>query len=334
MAPCLSRSCVVTSISGKQPSGYVRGRDEAGRATLTPDPATAPVVVEVVERVAAGEALTAIARDLNARSIPTMRGAPAWASAHVRSVASSPTSAGLRRHHDQVVEGTWPAIVDRGTWQRAQAILADARVVVDAAGRTRHVPRTHRRLRRWLLTGGLSRCGVCGSPLVAGSRGTRSGRREPIYSCHPNAGGKGCVAMGAEAFEAEVIGQVFALLAAGRLPVPVGGGERDRAHAQLADARHRLRSLAADYAAGVLDELTWQEVRETASQQLRFAERAVAALGVEDVDLVDLEGRWEGLTVGQRRRAVEAVVESVTLSPATPGARRHDPGRISIDWRA
>ena len=70
---------------GLAPYGYRRTYDPLTGKTAgqEPDPATAPVVAEIITRVAGGEPIEAVTRDLNARADPSPRGGQ-WTHATVR----------------------------------------------------------------------------------------------------------------------------------------------------------------------------------------------------------------------------------------------------------
>jgi len=218
-------------------------------------------------------------------------------------------------------------------------VLADNRVVVDRAGHARTVPRYRQPSRRWLLTGGLARCGVCDSPLRASQRGTRRDRASarplpPIYLCHISTGPTACnsVAIHAEPFEGLVVAEVLRAVDEGRQVRTGTGDERETVAGERDAARARLRRLTADFASGVLDEDAYVAGRETAVSLLRFLDRRLDVLGAPSVTLDGLRARWPGLSLGEKRQAVEVLVGSVVVNRATPGLRRFDPDRVDIRW--
>ena len=84
---------------GRVPYGYRRVFDPTTRQLIAqePEPAEAEVVAELYCRLVQGHSLRAIARDFEARGIRTRSGL-VWSSQHLRSLALSPTNAGLRAH--------------------------------------------------------------------------------------------------------------------------------------------------------------------------------------------------------------------------------------------
>lgn len=159
---------------GKKPSGptpYGLAYDRATGAWSV-DPVKGPVVVEIFERVAAGESCLAIADDLNARGIPRPRGK--WGRHRVWGIVRSRHPVGewtVDKRRRLVI--TVPAIVTEDQWQRAQAALL------------RHKKRGLRRTKHVYLLEGLARCGECGSPILirSASPGRNGYQNPPAYVC-------------------------------------------------------------------------------------------------------------------------------------------------------
>jgi hypothetical protein len=91
----------------RRPFGY-----EPDRISVRDEEAA--LIREAVDRVLSGQTVAAIARDWNARQIPTpQRAAYGWSAA---------TIAGQRAYLGEIVaDDCWPAIVDRATFARVQA---------------------------------------------------------------------------------------------------------------------------------------------------------------------------------------------------------------------
>ncbi len=134
----------------------------------------APVVVEMIGRVAQGETCTAIARDLNRRRIRTTRGGT-WEGDGIRRIALNPRYAGKKAHNGiEVAEASmWPALVDEDVWRQAVAVLSEPS------------RRRVRSARTYLLTGGLLRCGKCGHPLYSKPHHDKQGNKFRSYCCKP-----------------------------------------------------------------------------------------------------------------------------------------------------
>lgn len=118
----------------------------------------AAVVREILRRVASGQSLTAIARDLIERGIPSQSGGP-WHRSGVRRIATNRAYVGERKHEpvdsDTVTyyPAIWQPIIkdpeDRKAWNRAQAVLTDPRRKTSKDGAVKH------------LNSGIAICDVC-----------------------------------------------------------------------------------------------------------------------------------------------------------------------------
>lgn len=135
----------------------------------------APVILEIIRRVAASHPLMAIADDLTARGIPSPSGGR-WHRNSVRRIATNRAYIAERRHESAdtgevtYYKAIWPPVVkeavDRKRWQRAQAVLADPRRRSSKDSAVKH-----------LLTG-IAICDVCESPV----KYLKNGGYE-LYSC-------------------------------------------------------------------------------------------------------------------------------------------------------
>lgn len=140
---------------GKKPSGPTPYGLKYDRSTgvWSVDPATGPIVVEMFERVAAGESCVVICDDLHERGIPRPRGQ--WNRHRVWGIVRSRHPVGewtVDKRRKLVI--TVPPIVTEELWQRAQAALL------------KHKKRGLRRTKHTYLLEGLARCGSCGSPIL------------------------------------------------------------------------------------------------------------------------------------------------------------------------
>lgn len=105
---------------------------------VEPDPATAPLVVELYTRAAKGEALFAICRDFTDRGIPGPRGG-AWQGVHVRGILTNPVYRAVVRHKGtEVGRGNWEPLVPDDLWFAVVARLE-----------AKHRPRPKANLSSW-----------------------------------------------------------------------------------------------------------------------------------------------------------------------------------------
>jgi site-specific DNA recombinase len=294
---------------------------------VTPDEAEAVVVAEMAGRLAAGETLRGIVADLDRRGITTPTGRP-WGPYPARRLLMSPRIAGLRQHQGEVVgEATWPAIVDRATWEACQRVLRDPSRV------------TNRSPRSYLLKS-IAACGLCGAHLVARPRSDR--RR--CYVCARGPGFKGCgkIRVLADPLEELVTDHVLAALdgpgldAARQRTGESSDSPADNVVVELADVERRLDELAEDYADGTVDRRQWSVARKRLEARRDALSARLAASGPSPLRMLagDVYDAWEGLTFDQRHAIIGAVVDRVTVGPAVRGRNRFDPDRVDVVWRA
>lgn len=315
--------------------GYQLQYTRDGRPELVIDEKEAIVVRRIVDGLMAGKSSFQVANELNADNIPTGRTGRRWWGQTVLGVARRPHIAGLRTHRGQIVgTAAWEPIVDRDRWE----LLAGR---IDSRRGTNATPR------KWLLSGGLAVCGICGCPLVVGKVG-RSHGYVSSYTCSKrswNTGTCGRVSVApAELVEQLVAGAALDVFESGRMAKAVlAGGDTDRAKLgeQLAAAEARVARAAELFGAGEIDELTWRRMHAPAAQALAEArarlERIAGPVGVDLPGWGRLRAEWDGLTVAQKRAALGVVIERVTVGPATGRRPRDHEQRVrertSITWR-
>jgi DNA invertase Pin-like site-specific DNA recombinase len=321
---------------GPRPFGYRREgsrpqyRGDADTRRLVLDPDEAPVVVEIMERVAGGQTLTAIAKDLNARGVRTSRGND-WSIHTVRNVALNGVYAGVRIHHgEEAGKGEWPAIVPEGLWRRARALLQSE-------------DRPQRRTaRRYLLVGGILRCGACGEPLRSKPHHTSKGPL-PIYSCRPSTqGGCGGVTVVAERVEALVTDAVLATVESTGFAQQLR--RRAKQNPQVARDMRAIERRLAEYEAmaidGDLSPREWKRMRDGLNAKLVEAQSAMAA-DTTDAAVGRYAGQpgvlaeaWADMPLDRRQAIIRSVVEQVVVAPVGKATNVFDPSRVTITWRA
>lgn len=314
---------------GKLPYGYRREYSEENGALLrqVPDEETAPIVREIFNRVDAGEALHAIAKDLTARGIPIPRpprsprrhDGLAWLDSSVRRIALNPTNAGMRVHRGEVVGAAkWPGLVTLEQFDRVRAILTDP---------TRSTRSGDSRA-RWLLSG-IATCGrpECGGPLrVLNNRGTKT------YTC------TWCqkVTRRLEPVDAYVTERVIALLATWGLDDHEGDDVDDEVAAldvELEALRTRLDGFVDAAADGTVSPKALARIEARLRPQIRAFEekrrRLIVPSPVAAVDLSDPARWWYRATLEEQRELVREVV-TVEVLPAGRGRRIFDPSLVRV----
>lgn len=300
-----------------------------------PDEAEGPVVVEATERVAAGEALRAIAKDFKQRGLPGPPGG--WTPAAVRRIVLRPSNIGLRSHNGTIVgEGNWKPILEGE--EAVAAYYAAVKLLSNPARRSqRDIAVKH-------LLSGIALCGACAAePQVIESRLRRmshgkSGRE--IYTC------LACnrVSITKDVLDDYVQSTLLEYVErpefAASLAAPARGASTT-ALAQAAALEQQLadaRKLASTFENGRF-KLSAQSLADMEAQLLpridaarQTAQDATVPLVLRRLARPDARAVWdEDMGLPERRSAIRALVK-VTLNPAGKGVHQLRPGRVTFDW--
>lgn len=312
---------------GRCPYGYRRIYDERTGELLRqePDPETAPVVREVVERISRGDPVSSITDDFNARKVPTP-GARTWYRARVRDLASNPVYRAARVHNGVEYKATWPALVDDVTWYAAQRVLSDPRRLLTRPGRQVH------------LLSYLGVCGVCEGDWRG--RGPEPGPLTAVkgrYKCLVN----GCVTI-VQADTDEMVTEAVL----GRLTTPDvfeslrrDDADDDRealvAREEGAKLRAQLDGWRLSAAKGQTSPESLAVIEAELSAAIRTADRKAERASIPPAlrlvlePGVDVRARWESLTIPARRDIIRALAV-ITVRPADlPGSRTFDAWRLA-----
>jgi site-specific DNA recombinase len=273
---------------GPRPYGFERDG-------VTINEPEAEIVREMTRAVLAGRTLSALARELNDRGVPTSTG-NVWNHQRLRDVLIRPRNAGMlatgRADRGQAVivkREAWPAIVDEDTWNALYALLTDP-------SRRKQDGNTP----RW-LGAGLYTCSKCGSVMRAAPHGGTEQRkytRRYLYRCT----GSAHLTISADNTDEYVRGVVAEMV---RDPRVVAAMSPHVAGDLASDREARVRLVArldafeADYAAG----------RITGTQ----LQKATAAVSAE---LDEVNAR---------------LAESIRRSTSSPILNAHDPGQAFLD---
>ncbi|MDD9205103.1 recombinase family protein, partial [Georgenia sp. 10Sc9-8] len=104
--------------------------------------------------------------------------------------------------------------------------------------------------------------------------------------------------------------------------------------------RHRQEELADMYATGEVDRAGWSRASSKISTELRRHESSLASMTRRSVAEPyigkgeELRAQWSEMNLDRQVAIVKAVLNSVTILPATtPGRHGLDPARVRPDWR-
>jgi DNA invertase Pin-like site-specific DNA recombinase len=293
------------------------------------------LIREAARRILAGDSLRGICLDWNEIGHASPRGAR-WTTQTLRRMLLSPRLAGLREHRGQLYEGSFPAILERETWQAVRAILTDpARMTTAVGGAARH-----------LLTG-ISFCGVCEAKL----RTTRYGPQRVLYYRCPSRsdGGRNCVARKVEDVDRLVLRAIFRAVEHGgswnqtaaerptedptrphyealaRLTAELDTLDAMVAEAELAE---RLGGKPSPSAATLRRKVTEREAerdRHQATVNSLTAGRVTASIPC------NLRSIWPGLSLDRQRAIVAALIKRIEVHPQGQGP--FDPDAIKVKRR-
>ncbi len=292
---------------GVRPFGYEPDR-------LTVNPTEAAVVREMATRVEGGDSLRSVAADLNSRGIRTSKGND-WNTTGLKKVLMSARISGRREYGGEFFDAVWAGIITPEQSERLRRKLGS---------RTRSSGRAPR---RYLLTGGLLRCGRCDTPMV--SRPTPK-RRRYVCSADPGNGGCGRMSAVADPLEALIVELVLYRLDSPELATAITDSQAQQTElAQLHDevaADQAMRDeLATDYANRRFSRSEWMAARDPIQERIDQSRRRLSRLSpTSAIDEYEghadlLANAWVDLSLSRQHAIVRAVIDHVMVQPATLG---------------
>lgn len=326
--------------SGASPFGYRHSTDPDNEKVKTLEiiAEEAAIVRESADRFLSGWGLTRIAEDLRGRGFTGKYGGLITGGS-VRKMISNAAVAGMRSYHGRTIPGTWPAILERDVWDAVHDRLKAPRTVHRSDGKDLPVPLTERGWsRRYLLTGGIAFCGVCGAQLGATMKQVRK-RYMPYYLCLKKYGGRSCVGIMGERTEDEVAARLLDELDRPAFRTAFGVDEhlerREGLTDQLRALDVRRNDLAAMWAADEISADEWRAARAGLDQREHSLRADLAAIPppVASVDFSMIREGWKAMILDERREIIGMFVERVVIHRAKIGTRGFDPGRVAIEWR-
>lgn len=324
------------SGGGIRPFGLRRLRDARGDLVKPPayevvEPEAA-LVREASERILAGDSLSSIVLDWDARGIrtPGCKAAPKgrrWEVSSLKRMLSAPRIVGDRVHHGRVTgSGHIPALLDRPTWERLRVALSVRR------GRPGRVTRSH------FLTG-LATCGLCGSRLQPVQRAEAGDYR---YSCRRP---RGCGRLSVLAKHIEpLIAEMIAL----RLDSPefqaavAAVTERDGRAVDLEQLKADEQALEdlnrARFIDRIIPDTEYRPLRAELVDRIDTARLRLSAATqrspLASISGLDVRARWAEMDATRQHEVAAALMERVEILPSPTGGRTFDPARCGEPvWR-
>jgi site-specific DNA recombinase len=289
------------------PFGYRRGTD--GR--LIPDGPAATMVADLFARRSEGETLGSLLALLDASGLQTGRG-NTFVEGTLRAILCNRVYLGEVRSGSHQNAAAHQPLTDPATWHLAQNPL-----------------RFHNR-RKTSLLGGLLRCAGCRRKMSVESGVFRHGTRGSVYRCNARTSAGPCPAP-ARARGEEIEGLVEDLVV-----TEIGEGRTDKA----AGRRIRAAEVKVEAAesgleryrdgSGALTVLTPESFARGLAKRQAGVEAAAVALGaarraegLPGLHDPEIEGRWAGLSVAERREIIEGHLDCIFIvQGAGPVIRR------------
>lgn len=293
---------------GTAPYGYRRvyNKDTGKLEGQEPDPATAPIVKEIFDKVARSVPLSEIQRELNERGVPAPRGGQ-WRRLRLREITLNPAYVAKRKHRAETYPAEWEPLVDEVTFYAAQRVINDsARMKTARPGRQVH------------LLSYLGKCTVCD--------GFLAGKAPDYYTCP-----RGHLGIRRSATDAYVRDAVLGQLAKPDLynTLRQAGEDADR---EVVAARGEAEKLRAE-----LDDWRLRAARRQISPESLVVIEADLVARIKEADRradraaippalrqfvgpdVDVRARWDAAPLAARRALIQFLAE-IRVRPAGQSA--------------
>jgi site-specific DNA recombinase len=304
-----------------------------------PDEVKGPLTDEMATRALAGEPLSEIARNVQARI------GGKWDGRRVREILLNPTIAGLRVHQGEVVgDALWAPVLASGDRDAAKVKFARLEAKLKDPSRRTFVDGAVKHL----LTG-VVQCGhggdldwpaaittdqfetLCGSQFRWNMNG-----KVASYECRA-AWHVTCAESLADEMVEEVVILRLAQPDAREVFVrPDVSGDVAKAKAELATLQLRLKGFYGQAAKGKISDMGIAEIEaellpEIAKLEKRARPLVVTPLVEKLITSGDVRGYWTSLLVPQKREVIRAIVTPVIL-PVGRAATKPVPERVKFFW--
>lgn len=278
---------------------------------VTPDPDEQAIIVELARRVISGESIHFLARDLNARGIPTVSGRP-WTRASIRYMLNSKRMVGIRVHGTDEYPAAWPPALDDITHRHVRAVLGGDGRVRGSNGRVS-------------LLAGIGRCGECSGQIHVKSTGA-SGRYQLVYHCRPCS-----LTRLREPVDLYVSRAVVHILEAGFTPeepaAPLQLEAVDELRAKIADTQARFAD--SDAMTGEQFEATMRRLnRRLIAEEAKLMPPKVGRIAA-DVMGDGASMAWDALSVDSKRKIIAELLD-VRIHRAMKGRNIFDPSTVEL----
>ena len=320
---------------GPRPFGW----EPDGEGYLQPVAAEVKLIKDAAKRILNGDTIHSVARD--------------WRDHGVRGTRLS----GKERERAVMADSAVKTILthDRMASVVSPADLAELRAILSTNG----LKSGRRMSEKYLVTGAVLRCGICGGPMY-GAR-TFAGKDKPHYECKKSVRYNGCGRVAIEmAFADEQIMEAVVEHLTGYLyPPKVHGVRPHRARFQqsprLKDAvqavvavQRELDDLPALVKAGEMTARMAGKIEAELLPRLKAAQTQLEAaraneVGLSELAQLDTQGfvnNWRGMRPADRRKVVLAVVKEIRVMPHSvrtadgkPNYNVKDYSRVKVEFK-
>ena len=314
---------------------------EGAGYVLAVDDDSAVYVMDMVDRILAGESYRSICLRLNELGIPTPQGRiSAWHPNTIRYIMQNPALWGAVVHRGQVVRGDdgmpvrGAAIIPRDTWDSVQAEMARRSTPLERNGS----------LRRGLLSG-LLVCDYCGANLGMGRNGGKT--KDKVYTCPTKGHGGMCVgvAITAARIEEYVTDKFLEKYGSWSTSSPIFFEEREdygpepeelraveTAMADLEKDRYE-RGLFRGDAGGRRFADMYQRLESRRDVLLSEIQQRGTTSPEETFDLLPttMGEHWGTAGMEEKRLLLRGFLGSIRVRKGTPGRKGLDPERITFE---
>ena len=300
-----------------RPNGGTRPYGWSAEDRRKLDPAEHKIIKLMARRVLRGDSVRSVAAYLNARGIPTVKGA-AWSPTAVRGILTNPRLVGIRMYSgEEVGVGDWQVALPRQTYEDLCALLLDETRQVAMSNKVRN-----------LLTG-IARCGECGEPMASKVQVRGEERRRRYWCAHCN------LYRTQDPIDEYVTGAVIEYLrTAGDDP---DEGVDPKVLKQVEATREKIKRAQARFAE--VDDMTPDDLIEALrplKERLRFEEsqirRRQRSVEVAAASGPDAAEKWERYELGTKRLIIMEVLE-IRILRTIRGKHGFDPDSIVLKVR-
>ncbi|MDX8052005.1 recombinase family protein [Lentzea sp. BCCO 10_0798] len=323
--------------------GFRHATREDGVKTYAQHPEEANAIRRAADWVLSGWSLGNIAAQLKEQGFRGAKGGAVTVNT-VRSMVTRPAVAGYLVRQGRVIgRGNWEPILTDDTWQACRLKLSEPRNVRKADGTEHKILNPKRSTapgRKYLLTGGLAVCGVCGNPLSGTIHRVGKRGKIPYLLCHTTKGGRACTGIMLKESEEYVAERLFAELDKPEFLNAIGADEHGPRRMEIIDALDAIEKQRGELATlwakpGELTFGEWQAARSALGEHEQMLRNELTELPPPVVN-IDIEGAreaWPEMTLDEKREFLRLFIDKVVLHRARPGTRSFDGDRLDIKWR-